>query len=346
MADITSTRMSGSELRKRICDRLSSDLLAADLQLSFLAAALSSYRFDTVLRPVPPMFDNGTDDKNYKGIELALGALSEYGTLKDLKQGLISQSTNNQTGPTNNQEETILKLIDWTINNKNVTVHTLEKSKFSEIKDLTKQSYHETPAPNYIFEVTYNDVLNAKFDELCNGKEMFYGYHGSRVENFHSILHYGLHSHMNKVALYGEGTYLSSELSVSMSYSPGGKAWESSLLGDTLSCVAVCQIIDHPSVKCQVKSSSEAGRSRSRSRASESIGGDVPDKYYVVQNNDALRLKYVLVYAQKSAPKRFKEVSWMYEHRFILIMGFYMLILLAVGLANSKTFQSFWRKWR
>ena len=54
-------------------------------------------------------------------------------------------------------------------------------------------------------------------------------------------------------ALFGEGTYLSAELSVCLNYAPTGKAWDKSLLGQKLSCVAVCEIIDDPSVKCQLK---------------------------------------------------------------------------------------------
>lgn len=54
-------------------------------------------------------------------------------------------------------------------------------------------------------------------------------------------------------SLFGEGTYLSGELSVSMPYAPTGKSWEKSSLGDRLSVIAVAEIIDDPSVKCQVK---------------------------------------------------------------------------------------------
>ncbi len=53
-------------------------------------------------------------------------------------------------------------------------------------------------------------------------------------------------------ALFGEGTYLSGELSVSMPYAPTGTGWSKSSIGHMLSCVAVCEIIDDPSVKCQV----------------------------------------------------------------------------------------------
>ena len=55
------------------------------------------------------------------------------------------------------------------------------------------------------------------------------------------------------MSLFGKGTYLSSELAVSMLFSPGGQGWTKSQLGPYLGCVAVCQMIDDISVKCTVK---------------------------------------------------------------------------------------------
>ena len=54
-------------------------------------------------------------------------------------------------------------------------------------------------------------------------------------------------------SLFGEGTYLSSDISVSMPYSPVGTGWNDSSLGTALSCVVVCELIDHPDVKCQTR---------------------------------------------------------------------------------------------
>lgn len=53
--------------------------------------------------------------------------------------------------------------------------------------------------------------------------------------------------------MFGEGTYLSGELAVSMTYSPTGLTWDCSELGNKLGCVAVCEMIDDSSVKCQEK---------------------------------------------------------------------------------------------
>jgi len=37
------------------------------------------------------------------------------------------------------------------------------------------------------------------------------------------------------------------------------------------------------------------------------MGGDVPEKYYVVQNNEMVRVKYVLVYTDKDSQRRFNS---------------------------------------
>lgn len=63
-------------------------------------------------------------------------------------------------------------------------------------------------------------------------------------------------------SVFGEGTYLTSDLSMALLYSPHSSGWQESLLGPLLSCVALCEVIDHPDVKCQVKKKGAALRSR------------------------------------------------------------------------------------
>jgi len=54
-------------------------------------------------------------------------------------------------------------------------------------------------------------------------------------------------------SLFGHGIYLSSELTVSLPYSPMGYGWGQSSVGSEMSCVALCEIVDHPDVKFQDK---------------------------------------------------------------------------------------------
>ncbi|XP_064607887.1 protein mono-ADP-ribosyltransferase PARP16-like [Liolophura sinensis] len=313
--------------REKVLESLRADLLAVDLIWSLLVAALNSYRHDTVLRPFPPMFQEGgpSGNKNMKGLEKLACQLPR------VPEVVKSIST---------MEEKLIELLWWSLDKKQFTVKSLDKSHISRIQKLTGHSV-EVPTPNYIFEINYSETAEKKFEDFRQGRQLLYAYHGSRVENFHSILHHGLASHMNKTSLYGEGTYLSSELSVSLHYSPGGQGWDHSLLGDRLSCVAVCQMIDDTSVKCQLKEVNAGGsRSTSRTRAPASMGGEVPEKYYVVTNNDMLRVKYLLVYGEKSSTRRSQQqTSWFSRHKFMLLLLLYVAILAAIGLANSRSFQ-------
>lgn len=58
--------------------------------------------------------------------------------------------------------------------------------------------------PNLIFQVASakQSVSEERWRELAKGHTTFYAYHGSRLENFHSIIHYGLQQHMCKVSYF------------------------------------------------------------------------------------------------------------------------------------------------
>ena len=57
----------------------------------------------------------------------------------------------------------------------------------------------QCPTPKYILELEYNETSEEQFQYRAKEHGMFLAYHGSRVENFHSIVHNGLLSHVNKV---------------------------------------------------------------------------------------------------------------------------------------------------
>ncbi|XP_024305737.1 protein mono-ADP-ribosyltransferase PARP16 isoform X10 [Homo sapiens] len=205
---------------------------------------------------------------------------------------------------------------------------------FEKIQKLTGAPHTPVPAPDFLFEIEYFDPANAKFYETKGERDLIYAFHGSRLENFHSIIHNGLHCHLNKTSLFGEGTYLTSDLSLALIYSPHGHGWQHSLLGPILSCVAVCEVIDHPDVKCQTKKKDSKEIDRRRARIKHSEGGDIPPKYFVVTNNQLLRVKYLLVYSQKPPKSRASsQLSWFSSHWFTVMISLYLLLLLiALGI--------------
>lgn len=56
-------------------------------------------------------------------------------------------------------------------------------------------------APNLIFQIASakQSATEEKWKLNAKGHSTFYAYHGSRLENFHSIVHYGLQQNMCKV---------------------------------------------------------------------------------------------------------------------------------------------------
>lgn len=320
--------------RSFILRAIKRDPSACDFLFGLLVGAARSYRHDTVLRPHPNIYGSDTDtddaehDKHHKLIEL----VDSIPSIKHIPGVLSSMGSE------------AIDLLWWTFNTKNFTLSSCHRNAFEDVQEKTGQIY-PTPSPNYIFEVKYTDMAEARFQEKTNGTSTVFAYHGSRLDNFHSILQFGLHCHMNKNGLFGEGTYLSSELSVSMPYAPTGSFWKKSGMGDKASCLAVCEIIsDNPGVKCQIKDPSTGEARPSRARVRGSLGGDIPEKYYLIQNNEAMRVKYVLMYADSTPhAKRFQE-SWIYKHKFLMLIMFYVLMLVCIGLYNSRSFRYFLRR--
>ncbi|XP_033096440.1 protein mono-ADP-ribosyltransferase PARP16-like [Anneissia japonica] len=324
------------ELKKILLQRISEDRLACDVIWSLFSAALFSYRHDTVLRPFPSDFIDTDREKDFTNLE---AVAKEIPNLKLVLDAIKS----------NQIAEQAWQLLTWVIDTKTFRLKTQDQEQFQNILELTGAASYEVK-PDHVFEVEYCAANEDKFNRLRQSRDLLYAYHGSRLENFYSILHNGLHSHMNKTSLFGEGTYLSSDLSISLPYSPTCKGWQRSLLGESLSCVAVCEMIDHPDVKCQTKDSKSG--SKGRTYAANSIGGEVPQKYYVVQNNEVIRVKYLLIFGGKkdglkvrSVDRRPRWAMWIRKNSFLLAIIFYTLVLLFIGLYNSKNARKFLRKY-
>ncbi|XP_066449002.1 protein mono-ADP-ribosyltransferase PARP16 [Eleutherodactylus coqui] len=304
------------------------DPLAADLKCSLFVSALRSYKRDSVLRPFPPFYASD----QYKDFD-ALTA--DTNVLPSLPEFIQNKSKLDQK---------LLRLLSWVLSEKLFTIKCLKKEKFEEIQTLPGSPSLTLPTPDFLFEIEYCERLNTKFQETRGETNVMYALHGSRLENFHSILHNGLHCHLNKTSLFGEGTYLTSDLSLALLYSPHGHGWPCSILGPILSCVAMCEVIDHPDVKCQVRKKDSFEIDRTRARARNSEGGDVPEKYFVVTNNELLRVKYLLVYSQGQPQRRSRQPSCFSSHRFAILMTLYLFVLIVIGLSSSKTFMHHWNR--
>ena len=71
---------------------------------------------------------------------------------------------------------------------------------FHTINELCGEKEERTTyKPDFVFEVLYSQEEEDKFMKLCGDKEVIHAYHGSKAENFYSILHHGLRNNMTKV---------------------------------------------------------------------------------------------------------------------------------------------------
>lgn len=128
-----------------------------------------------------------------------------------------------------------------------------------------------------------------------------------------------------------------------MPYTKNGTVWKHSLIGEQISCVALCELIDHPGVKCQV----ENDTSKRRSSAKNSESGEVPERYFVVTRSELVRVKYILVFSDRKTKKKivFGKNPWIcqkYPVACILIV--YGLFLVLMGVWKSRWFQLFYNR--
>jgi poly[ADP-ribose] polymerase 16 len=105
-----------------------------------------------------------------------------------------------------------------------------------------------------------------------------------------------------KIGLYGNGTYLSNEPNVSLHFSPSSKTWNHSLIGQRMSCLLVCEIINDPN-HVQTGLREKISSSNSNQKTIES-NKTIPEKYFLVLNNEYVRVRYVILYAEKFKPKK------------------------------------------
>ncbi|KAF4526789.1 hypothetical protein B566_EDAN015585 [Ephemera danica] len=251
---------------------LECDMTAVDVKLSLFVASAMSYRFDSCLKPFPPQYIEGLD----KNIDKLRDIISQIPTMPQLLKQLHDQTLNIE----------VIDLLYWILEEQEPKLMVTNKTEFEAALNLAPSNM-KVKNPSFIFQVAnkWSDVSESRWQQMVSQYGTLHAYHGSKLENFHSILRYGLQQHLNKNGLFGSGIYLSSELGVSLPYSLTGCGWSLSGLGSQLSCVALCEAINHPDVKCQQTGvPREVARSRALSR--DSIGGEVPEKYYLVCNSD------------------------------------------------------------
>lgn len=311
---------------------LEKDPKAADLKWSLFVAASNTYRYDSCLKPFPPMYIKN----ECKDIEALRRAIESVPSLP-----LIYKELNDASVYENYSE--MIELLYWVlIRLRDPHIKSVQKENYDSILKKVPLEMPVTP-PNLIFQVASakQSTVEEKWKSSATNYSTLYAYHGSRLENFHSIVHYGLQQNMCKRSQFGKGIYLSSELGVSLPYSPVGYGWGGSLLGSEISCIALCELIDHPDMK------RGDSRDSAQNRLIDSIGGRIPDKYFIVTNSDLVRIRYLLVYTQNlhttSTTDNSGLLAWFKQHKLLTFVLGYVVLLASVGLTQNKQVEKYYR---
>lgn len=141
--------------------------------------------------------------------------------------------------------------------------------------------------PHFVFKLISPSARRARHNSLKDENGSFDAFHGTSFENLHSILHNGLVNNLNKVswmmkqfswsyancfaysfqtfdhlmnfpndnphlstiqrAAFGSGTYLSKTLDVCLNFSPYTYVQSNCFL-KRLSCILLCDVVQHPSI--------------------------------------------------------------------------------------------------
>ncbi|XP_041772703.1 protein mono-ADP-ribosyltransferase PARP16-like [Anopheles merus] len=273
------------------------DPAATDLRLSLFISAAKSFRYDSCLQPFPPDFITN----NEKSIDQLCRVLETIPPVADLPAGLAAL------------DEQTVGLLHWILcRQARPALRTVPKAQHDEV--LAKcPCYAKYAQPSHIFEVVYRETNSSEraFQDHATEFRTRHAFHGSRLFNFHSILHYGLQQHLNKVSLFGEGIYLSAELQVSQMFSPNGSGWSRSTLGTHLACIALCEYVDNPNyVKSQEETQQLPGTGEGTTAhatpssdgpsaimsTSFTGNGSFPERYILVKNNELVQVRYLLLY--------------------------------------------------
>lgn len=82
--------------------------------------------------------------------------------------------------------------------------------------------------------------------------------------------------------------------------------------------------------------------SRNKARAINAGSLDeIPEKYFIVTGSDMVRVKYLMVYREKSI---FSVKSFVVKNLFFIVLLMYFLFIVSIGIFNNTTFLKFIKK--
>ena len=205
-----------------------------DLLITMAKAACKSHRRELIFNPFPTIFDPKNPmelalNPKVPDYDKVLKIFVNFPELKDLLQfdgvGLKKEL--------DDRDPLIYLLLKWIIANNRSHITKLEPEKQLDFMKTKQQYIMRTSAP----------AKEAAFAEARRKFGSTFAFHGSSMENWHSILSVGLMNasgteHQVNGAAYGDGIYLSPSASTSFNY-----CGRSNRDGPTQSCIALCEVI-------------------------------------------------------------------------------------------------------
>lgn len=147
--------------------------------MNFNLGAVHSFKYESLLKPVPASFKN------------------EYGEVDvDRLRQLVSKIP---SFPLNNAclDSSVTDLLKSVLLNTNYNLSSITPSQLRDT--LSDQAALMQLTPDWIFQINHNASRTEIWERKKADHASFFAFHGSRFENFHSILNLGLHQHLNKV---------------------------------------------------------------------------------------------------------------------------------------------------
>jgi len=261
--------LEGEELRNLVLEILKSpsakEMCSLRMEL-FMAAALSP-NADACLVPFPfCFFDRVTKTKRLDHLRAKLTQVP--------KLSLMTKYAN--------MEDEVWELLYWIFTNP-LTIQPVPATE--ETLDYWSVQMKLRVPVDYLSRSFLYTVVNPMPKKgFLEGKAKhgsFHAFHGSKLENFHSVVHRGLIAALNQRSTYGVGSYLSNNFHISLGYSPGSPGWSNSEMGRPVVCIAICEIVDDPGITKQHFENS-----------SHPDGGHY---YYVVARDELIQLSHLIV---------------------------------------------------
>jgi poly [ADP-ribose] polymerase 6/8 len=206
-----------------------------DLLITMAKAACRSHRRELIFNPFPTIFDPKNPmelalNPKVPDYDKVLKIFENFPELEDLLQfdGVGLKKELDDRAPL------IYLLLKWIIANNRSHITKLQPEKQLDFMKTKHQYIMRTSAP----------AKEAAFAEARRKFGSTFAFHGSSMENWHSILSVGLMNasgtkHQVNGAMYGDGIYLSPSASTSFNYC--GRS--SNRDGPTQSCIALCEVI-------------------------------------------------------------------------------------------------------